>query len=197
MPTLRVLSADADLLAFKHGYEAALSTRSGDRLRCTVPMEYLRSSVVTGILDDEGALGGGYIVRHEAPFRCLGAVPEAVDPAWLTGKGPAQMCELTCIWRNDAIDASTYATRVWPRIILDCVTSRKSWILGVGFDNRMNEVYRAGGPVPVYDGPGASAELDTEVHVYAYTRTAMVVTFVRNFVQKMILRPLGLRPART
>jgi hypothetical protein len=179
----RRLYAERDLLAFKDGYESGLRGRSGSRLQCQVPLDYLRTSRVIGCWSKrDGRLVGGYVLRNSAPFRAIEAIPAAARAD--------DLCELTCIWRNDGLSTAYTAVLLWPRIITDCVRNDRRYILGIGFDNKMNDVYGRVSPRRIYDGPGASQDLALEVHIYAFTRARIAANFVTNFYLKMVVSPL-------
>lgn len=190
----RTLTTDADLLRFKQEYESGLRERSRSKLHVVVSVEYLRTSRVVGCFSRrDGRLVAGFVIRDAPPFRAFEAIPEAerAANAFVSGVAADELCELTCIWRNDGISSTHTALRVWPRIIRDCVLNGRRYILGIGFDNKMNDVYGRVGPLRIYDGPAASRELATDVHIYAFTRPRIAANFATNFFLKMIARPAG------
>ena len=75
-----------------------------------------------------------------------------------------------------------FATAVWPKIILDCVRSRRRYILGLGFENRLNDTYQVWSPRLIYRGPSAAPETSTRVHIFAFSRPRLVANFVTNFL---------------
>jgi hypothetical protein len=179
----RIEGAD-ELSDFKAGYEKNLSECSSNELQLSLPIEYLSTSRVVGVFDSRGQLLGGFVMRFEPPFRCLQAVPEAVKSRspLLQSVPDAGLCELTCIWRNRALSTTAFATAVWPRIILDCVRSQRKYILGLGFENRMNDTYQVWSPQLIYRGPSAAPETSVGVHIFAFSRPRIVANFVTNFV---------------
>ena len=179
----RIERAD-QLSDFKAGYERNLAERSSNELELSLPIDYLSTSRVVGVFDRRGQLLGGFVMRFEPPFRCLQAVPEAVKSRspLLLSVPDAQLCELTCIWRNRALSTMAFATAVWPRIILDCVRSQRKYILGLGFENRMNDTYQVWSPQLIYRGPSAAPETSAGVHIFAFSRARIVANFVTNFV---------------
>ncbi len=184
MYRLKRIDAPEDLAAFKAGYEQNLAQRSSGGIVLSLPLVYLASSEVTGVYDARGGLVGGFVMRYAPPFRCLQAVPDEVQRASpvLRSVPEAELCELTCIWRNARLPSTRFATRVWPRIILRCVRSKRRLILGLGFDNRMNDTYQVWSPRLIYRGPSAAAETATTVHIFAFGRARIVANFVTNFL---------------
>jgi hypothetical protein len=187
MYTLKRITLAEELAAFKAGYEQNLAERSSHGLTLSLPLGYLSSSDVTGVLDARGAILGGFVMRYAPPFRCLQAVPDEVrqGSSLLRAVPEADLCELTCIWRDRRLSSTRFATRVWPRIIARCVRSRKRLILGLGFDNRMNDTYQVWSPHLIYHGPSAAAETATTVHIFAFGRARIVANFVTNFALQM------------
>jgi hypothetical protein len=187
----RMLAAE-DLAAFKAGYEQNLAERSSREIVLSLPLSYLSSSEVTGIVDERGELLGGFVMRYAPPFRCLQAVPDDVQRGspLLRAVPEADMCELTCIWRDRGLPTTRFATRVWPRIIARCVRSKRRLILGLGFDNRMNDTYQVWSPHLIYRGPSAAADTATTVHVFAFGRARIVANFVTNFALQVPVKLL-------
>lgn len=160
MYTIRRLTTDAEITAFQQGYGTNIAERSHGDLKIELPMEYLLGAQVFGVLDRAGRLVAGYVVRCDPPFRCLRAVPDDVkraDPL-LREVPERDLCELTCIWRNDGISAARFGTSVWPRIVMDCARAGRRFILGLGFEDRMNDIYQVWSPIKIYVGPSAAAE---------------------------------------
>ena len=199
MYRFRALSTGEEREEFRRGYEANAAGRSGARLRTSVPLEYVATSRAVGCFRG-GRLLAGYVLRYEAPFRCLRVVPEDVQEAspLLRGAAEGDLCELTCIWRNDGISPSAFGLKVWPRIVRDSALGGRRYILGLGFDNKMNDTYQVCSPALIYRGPSAAAEIDATVHVFAFTRPRIVANFLTNFALQMPRRLLrGRRGARS
>ncbi len=192
MLRFRELTTEQEFVAFKDGYESNLRRRSDERLQCTVPLEYVATSRAVGCFDGRGQMVAGFIMRYEGPLRCVSAVPKhAQDVSPLLWECDGQdLCELTCIWRSKGISHTAFALVVWPKIIADCVSSGRKYILGLGFNNTMNDIYRICRPVQVYAGPSAAAETNTQVFIYAYTRHGIALTYVTNFWDRMMVLPV-------
>ena len=198
MWTFKELREPAECEFFKNGYEINLKHRSGGQLQCTVPASYVISSRAVGCFDRHGRMVGGYIIRDHEPFRCLTAIPDTVSEtsAFLRRYNAQEMCESTCIWRSSSLSSTAFSLVVWPKIVTDCVRSRRKFILGVGFDNRMNDVYKMARPIHIYAGISASPELGTMVFLYAYTRSSIILTYLAKFWKRLIVDPLGRRRKR-
>jgi len=199
MVGLKRLLAAEDLAAFKAGYEKNVAERSHNKLVLSLPLAYLSSSEVTGIVGERGELLGGFVMRYAPPFRCLQAVPDDVqrESPLLRAVPARDLCELTCIWRDRRLPTTRFATRVWPGIIARCVRSKRRLILGLGFDNRMNDTYQVWSPHLIYEGPSAGADTPTSVHVFAFGRARIVANFVTNFALQVPVKLLrSRRPPR-
>lgn len=183
MHTVRPIEHADELASFKAGYERNLAERSNHELALELPAEYLATSRVLGVLDRASRVVGGFVLRFEPPFRCLRAVPDDVRAAspLLRSVAEADLCELTCIWRARELSTTRFALTVWPRIIAACVRSGRRYILGLGFENRMNDTYQVCSPHTIYRGPSAAPETPTAVHVFAFSRPRIVANFVTNF----------------
>lgn len=190
----RVRGVD-ELRAFKAGYQENLAERSRNQLALSLPIEYLATSCTMGVFTGTGELIGGYVLRLAPPFRCLRAVPDSVimQSVLLQSVPESKLCELTCIWRSRALPTTAFATRVWPRIIVDCVGARRKYILGLGFENRMNDTYQVWSPHRIYHGPSAARETQATVHIFAFSRSRIVANFLTNF---LLLVPRKLLAAR-
>ncbi len=184
MYTLRRLGSPGELSDFKAGYEQTLAERSSHALTLSLPLDYLSASEVMGVIGPHGSIVGGFVMRYTPPFRCLRAVPDEVRrrSPLLQSVPETALCELTCIWRHRELSSFRFATRVWPRIIAMCVRSRRRYILGLGFENRMYDTYQVWSPHVIYHGPSAAAETATVVHIFAFGRARIVANFVTNFV---------------
>ena len=55
-------------------------------------------------------------------------------------------------------------------------------MLGLGFENRMNDTYQVWSPQLIYRGPSAAPETSVGVHIFAFSRPRIVANFVTNFV---------------
>jgi hypothetical protein len=197
MVKLKPMLAARDLAAFKAGFEQNLAERSCGAIVLSLPLSYLTSSEVTGIVDERGELLGGFVMRYGPPFRCLQAVPDDVQRGspLLRAVPEAELCELTCIWRERRLPTTRFATHVWPRIIGRCVRSKRRLILGLGFENRMNDTYQVWSPHLIYRGPSAAEETPTTVHVFAFGRARIVANFVTNFALQVPVNLLRSRRA--
>lgn len=173
--------------AFKRGYDAQIALRSGGRLASVVPLQYLRAaSHPTGCFNRRGEMVAGWVVQQHEPLIALAAMPQAERQAFLAATAREQLCELTAIWRNDGISANLFAALVWPKIIFDCVARRRACILGIGYENRMNEIYSRVRPRLIYQGPSQTLK-DTDVYVYGYTPGALCATFASNLLARKLI----------
>lgn len=196
MYALSRLTSDEELQTFKAGYEQNLAARSSQELTLSLPLDYLASSEVMGVLGAQRQILGGFVMRYAPPFRCLRAVPPEVQArsALLRSVPETALCELTCIWRHPQLSTARFGSWVWPRIIGRCVRSRRRYILGLGFDNRMNDTYQAVPPLLLYHGPSAAAETATTVHVFAFSRPRILANFITNFLLQMPRRLVRSQP---
>jgi hypothetical protein len=186
--TSRALTTSAERFAFKSSYEESVAQRSRGRLAITVGEAYLATSRTVSFFDAGGAMVGGYVLRTEPEFRCLRAIPDAHRAAALASlqrARPRELSELTCVWRGGGFSTAAFGAFGWPRIVADCVARGRERILGVGFENNANDLYAVAGPELLYEGPSSSEEMPAKVHVYAFTKPRLVVSFTLNFFLQM------------
>lgn len=182
-----VLTTQAEFEEFKRGYDAQMAARSGGRIASVVKLDYLRAaSRPVGCFDRSKRMVAGWVVQEDDPLIALLAMPEAEREAFASRTPRAQLCELTAIWRSDGISSDLFAALVWPKIVLDCVTRRRAHILGIGYHNTMNDIYRRLAPTLIYRGPHQILA-DTEVFVYDYSRATMIGTLFANLVVRKLV----------
>jgi hypothetical protein len=102
-----VLGTELEFNAFKHGYDAQMSTRSEGRISSVVKLDYLRAASRTvGCFDASDRLVAGWVVQEADPLIALAAIPELEREAFHARTPREQLCELTAIWRNDDISSN-------------------------------------------------------------------------------------------
>ncbi|MCX4246553.1 hypothetical protein [Paraliomyxa miuraensis] len=176
--------------SFKHRYETCVRERSKGRIETTVEEAYLERARVTGLFDARGELVGGFVINATSPLLLLGPLPPAVREDWLARHPEPTQCELVAIWKAPAISQAVSAMVLWPRIVHDCVRMGRSHILGLGYDNRMNEIYGIARPVRIYAGPRADKpQLQQHVSVYAFTPLSITLTYCTNVVTELLFEP--------
>ncbi len=185
--SLRPLSSSTDLHRFKSEYEENVARRSSNQLRLSLPYDYLASSRTMGFFDRAGTLVAGYVLRSGPEFRCLRAIPPEVRASSqvLRDVSVHDLSELTCIWRNRGISQASFGAVGWPRIIFDCMVSGRKYILGLGFENKANDMYGVAAPELLYEGRSAAPETQANVYIYLYSRTRLAANFAVNFVSQM------------
>jgi len=182
----RHLTSDSDLATFGDHFAAQMDRRSKGALPLRVPLTRLQASTrVIGVFQGD-AMVAGYVVHDGPGLYLLNNIPEEQRAAWLAANDAHDACELAIIWRNDGIGDIAFAFVVWPRIILDCVRTGRSMILGSGYDNPMNQRYRSARPTVIYSGPSAMTGLHT--YVYVYSRLKLIATFFVSFADKFFRR---------
>lgn len=189
MYSFRILQRAEERAAFKYHFEEQVAKRSKGASALTVPENYLQHARLTGCFNRKGEMVAGYAINHLAPFRCLDAIPEPVRMQWLSTTPAENQCELTLIWRTPRIGHLAFALFVWTKIVLDCIAAGKSYILGVGYRNPVNQYYGASNPIMVFDGH--STQLETHIFVYAYTRFSIGATYFVNFYRDLIVKPIS------
>ena len=190
----RALRTDPERREYLDQFCAQLARKSGGSLALTIATERIAHCThVVGVFDDAGAMVAGYIVNLGPRLVLLSVMPEGPRAAWLARVPLEEQAELNLIWRNQGIGHVTFALLVWPRIIRDCVTCGRAYILGSGYENPLNHWYRSVDPELVYDGPSTTSGL--RVFVYAYTRPRLVGTYfasaIDNFVRALLRKRQG------
>lgn len=184
--TFRHLTADGELATFADHFAAQMDRRSHGALRLQVPLARLQASTrVIGVFQGD-AMVAGYVIHDGPRLFLLDNLPERERADWLAAHDANGACELALIWRNAGISDVAFAFVVWPRIILDCVRTGRSMILGSGYDNPMNQRYSAARPTVIYAGPAATHGLQT--YVYVYSRRNLIATFFVSFADKFFRR---------
>lgn len=184
------IEAAAARRSFKQRYEASVRERSRGRIETSVADAYLARARVTGLFDAKGELVGGYVINFTPPLLVLGSLPAAVREDWLTRHPEHTQCELVAIWKSPTISQAVSGVIMWPRIVRDCALSGRSHILGLGYDNRMNDIYRIVRPTQIYAGLRADKpQLHQPISVYAYTPLSITLTYCANFVTELLIKP--------
>ncbi|MCH9681727.1 MAG: hypothetical protein K0V04_09865 [Deltaproteobacteria bacterium] len=184
------LSTPEQLHRFKQRYEAAIVSASKGKTTTSVPMEYLDKARVFGLHDASRQLVGGFVINFEAPLLVLGTVPPSARDAWLRVSPLRDQCELVAIWKAPHLPQAAAAFVLWPRIIRECATAGRKYILGLGYQNRMNAVYRVARPTQLYSGLRTDKpELRQHVTIYAYTPLSITLTYVTNLCTELVLKP--------
>jgi len=190
MYRFKKLTTSSQFSTFKQGYDSQIQRRSDSKLKSIVKTEYLaEASRPMGCFDRQGRMVAGYVVQEWDPLIIPAAMPAEERATFFSNTPREVLCELTAIWRNDGISGNAFAAIVWPRIILDCITRGKPYILGIGYSNTMNDIYRRVRPRLVYNGPSQTIE-DTEVFIYAYSRPILVATYFANLANRKIIPAL-------
>lgn len=189
MLRFRLLESLIERRAFFEAFCLQLADRSGGALSIEPRVERIAHCTrVVGVFDRRGRMVGGYIVNDGPNLVLLSVVPEPERAAWTARVDLADVCELNLIWRNDGIGHTAFALAVWPRIIADCVTRGRRYILGSGYANPLDRWYRALDPELIFSGPSTTSGL--HIYVYAFTRTRMVGTWFASAFDSFVLRPL-------
>jgi hypothetical protein len=139
------LTRPHQLVAYQAGFKAAIQARSGGARPGEVSVDYLRRChAVRGVHDTSGRMVAGYAVCAGGPFRLLEFVPEdtrgTVRPP--AGASWEDCCEVTVMWRERQVSRRFMAKAVWPRVVVDVLTSRKRFILGHNEDPGLDAYYR-------------------------------------------------------
>ena len=179
-----------ELMVFKERYEAAVAGASKGKITTSVAVEYLERAQLLGFFDKTDDLVGGFILNFTDPMLVLGTIPDEAAASWLAKVSPAEQCELVGIWKARHLSQHFSGLFIWPRIIRECALSGRKHILGLGYDNRMNEVYGIARPQMIYAGIRTDKpELNQFVSVYAYTPITITLTYFVNFLTELIIKP--------
>ncbi len=189
---IRTIIQESELIQFQTCYQQLIREKSNSQLNIKVSLDYLQQANVKGCFDKNNHLVGGYVLNSEAEFRILEAITakERENLLFMQQHALDKFGELTCIWHNKGISANTFALRVWPRIIWHSIAMKKPYILGIGFQNKMHNVYTLAKPKIVYQGRSKDQQFNNYVYIYAYTPRTLLLTFASNFLKKMFLSPL-------
>lgn len=188
MLRFRLLRTESERQVFLDRFVRQLARRSGGALTLDAPVERIAHCTrVVGIFDARGEMVGGYVINEARPLVLLEVVPPVDRAAWLPRVQAQEVCELNLIWRGPGLGHTRFALVVWPRIILDCITRGRRWILGSGYDNRLDRWYRALDPELLYEGPSTTSGL--LIYVYAFTRARLVATYFASIVDDLVVAP--------
>lgn len=184
------VSSPEELALFKQRYEAAIVSASKGKTTTSVAPSYLARARVFGLYDGADRLVGGFAINFEVPLLVLGTMPEQARSAWLGQCPPHDLCELVAIWKSPHLPQSFSAFVLWPKIIRECARAKRRYILGLGYDNRMNSVYGIARPRTIFRGLRSDKpELEQHVTIYAYTPLSITLTYLTNVCTEIIVKP--------
>lgn len=174
MITTRILRSDADLTSFARHY--------GARADVAVELPYLRRARVRAFFDG-GAMVGGYVLNHNAPFRYLAALP-GTDAELLGADRGDQFCEIICIWIDRGVGQ---VDRMWlySHCFVDFLWSRKRYALGGSSHPGVVAVQRQALPHLVYEGPAEADGKRFHATVYYGSLSTGIVGFGRDLHRRL------------
>lgn len=188
------LKQDKQLTEFQINFEKNITERSQNKHPVTLPLEYLKKSKVMGVFNRKNEMVAGWVLNFKAPFRILEAIPteEYAKNKFLQKTPEKDLCEATCIWRSSKISSLHFGLVVWPRVVLNCANSKRRYIISGSLQNKTRDLYEVGSPLMIYKGPSVSIHTHStgDVHVFAFTRTRIIVNYMSNF---LMLFPMRLR----
>jgi len=173
MRLVRLTDPDA-LAAFARGQAEAYAGRPLANDHPVRADELVAYDRVMGLVDDHGALLGGYVVNL-TPRRTWAALSEGARHAVGARMDVTRdAAEIVCVWKRRAIDRRTFALRVWAPTIVQLLSLPRRYIFGMAYRaHGLDGGYRRFRPVIVQDGAHAN-----DLRVFYFTRAGYAVTAV-------------------
>ena len=169
----KTLETKAELEQFRDLFLTSYQERT-KKAGSDLPLSYLSSVKVVGVLNREQKMVAGYVLGATIPLRLLEFVPEQARLNLVVPYGGqwSDCCEIASTWRLPEVSLLFMSASFWPHALIGVLKSGKRILLGGSQNVRLEKFYTALWPAILYSGPST---FGFPSKLFAYNRVRIII----------------------